>query len=82
MDLVCWFDSKQNKHSFYRGKDSIKRFCSELKELGTKIVNYEQKEMTPLTSDGAGEVKDNATYVEKRFFMIKNKERYLNYTKM
>ena len=38
--------------------------------------------MTPLTSDGAGEVKDNATYVEKHFFMIKNKERYLNYTKM
>ena len=28
-----------------------KRFCSELKELGTKVVNYEQKEMTSLTYD-------------------------------
>ena len=27
LDLVCSFDSKQNKHSFYRGKDCIKRFC-------------------------------------------------------
>ena len=42
-NLVCSFDSKQNKHSFYRGKDCIKRFCSELKELGTKIISYEQK---------------------------------------
>ena len=45
-DLVFSFDSKEGKHSFYRGKDCIKRFCSKLKEF-----NYEQKEMTPLTSD-------------------------------
>ena len=41
LDLVSLFDSKQNKHSFYRGKDCIKRFCSDLKDLGTKIINYE-----------------------------------------
>ena len=40
-DLVSSFDSKQNKHNFYRGKDCIKRFCSDLKELGTKIINHE-----------------------------------------
>ena len=51
LDLVCSFDSKEDKHSFYRGNDCIKKFCSELKELGTKAVNYEQKEMAPLTSD-------------------------------
>ena len=38
LDLVSSFDSKQNKHSFYRGKDCIKKFCSDLKELGTKII--------------------------------------------
>ena len=27
------------------------KFCAELKELGTKVINYEQKEMTPLTAD-------------------------------
>ena len=51
LDLVCSFDSKEDKHSFYRGEDCIKKFCSELKELGTKLINYEQKEMTVLTSD-------------------------------
>ena len=29
----------------------VLKFCSELKELGTKLVNYEQKEMTPLISE-------------------------------
>ena len=43
LDLVSSFDSKQNKHNCYRGKDCIKRFCGDLKELGTKIINYEQK---------------------------------------
>ena len=51
LDLVCSFDSKEDKHSFYRDNDCIKKFCSELKELGTKVVNYKQKEMTPLTTD-------------------------------
>ena len=60
LDLICSFDSKQNKHSFYRGKDCIKRFCSELKELGKKIVNYEQKEMTALTVD------ENRYYEEQK----------------
>ena len=49
LDLVSSFDSKQNKHNFYRGKDCIKRFCSDLKELATKIINYKEKEMIPLT---------------------------------
>ena len=49
LDLVSSFDSKENKHSFYRGKDCIKKFCKELKKICIKIVNYEQKEMTPLT---------------------------------
>ena len=50
IDLVSSFDSKQNKHKFYRGKDCIKRVCKDLKELGTKIINYEEKEMIPLTN--------------------------------
>ena len=49
LDLVRSFDSKQNKHKFYTGKDCIKRFCSDLKELATKIINYEDKEMIALT---------------------------------
>ena len=51
LSLICSFDSKENKHNFYRGIDWIKRFCSDLKELRTKIVNYEQKEMKLLTDN-------------------------------
>ena len=49
LDLVSSFNVKENKHCFYRGKDCIKKFCKELKEICTRIVNYEQKEMVPLT---------------------------------
>ena len=31
------------------GKDCIKKFCKELKESGTKIINWKKKEMDPLT---------------------------------
>ena len=36
LSLVSSFDSKQNKCNFSRGKDCIKRFCSDLKELRKK----------------------------------------------
>ena len=34
-----------------KGKDSVKRFCKDLKEHAMKIINYENKEMTPLTDE-------------------------------
>ena len=45
----CLFDDTKNKLDFYRGKDCIERFCKDLKEHTTKIINYEKKEMVPLT---------------------------------
>ena len=54
LDLVSTFDVKENKHSFYRGKDCIKKFCKELKEICARIVNYEQKEMASLTDKEKG----------------------------
>ena len=68
LDLVCSFDSKEGKHSFYRGEDCIKRFCKELKELRTKVINYEQKEMTPLPDD------ENKYYEEQKECYICQKE--------
>ena len=48
LNLVCLFDSKPNKQTFYGGKDCMKRFCSELKELATNGINYKNKEIIPL----------------------------------
>ena len=76
LDLVCSLYSKQNKHNFYRGKDCVKRFYKDLKELGTKIVNYEQKEMTVLTSgDNFLSESQKVCHIYKRAFCYdKNKK--------
>ena len=49
--LISSFDSKQTKHIFYIEEDYIKQFCNDLKEIETKIINYEEKEMIPLTDN-------------------------------
>ena len=38
LSLVFSFDKTKNKHNFYRGRDCIKRYCSDLKKLGAKII--------------------------------------------
>ena len=47
---ICSFDDTRNRRYFYRGKDCIEKFCKDLKELGTGIINLEEKEMIPLTN--------------------------------
>ena len=83
LSLICSFDSKENKHNFYRGRDCIEKFCKNLKELGTEIINYEEKDIIPLTDKKVSFMKSkkNVTYVIKSFFMIKMKKRNLNFTK-
>ena len=47
---ICLFDETKNRRYFYRWKDCIEKFCKNLKELGTEIINFEQKEMISLTN--------------------------------
>ena len=68
LNLVCSFDSEQNEQSFYRGRDCIKRFCRKIKELGTRIVNYEKKDMIPLTDN------ENKYYENQKKCYICNKK--------
>ena len=42
-------DRTKNKFDYYRGKNCMKNFCLDLREHATKIINYEKKEMIPLT---------------------------------
>ena len=51
LSLISSFDWRENKRNFYKGKGCINRFCSDLKELATIIINYEEKEMIPLTDN-------------------------------
>ena len=47
----CSFDESKNKFSYYRGKDCMKKFCKDLKEHATRILNYEKKKIIPLTKE-------------------------------
>ena len=40
---------QKNRRYFYRRKDCIEKFCKDLKEIRTEIINFEEKEMIPLT---------------------------------
>ena len=49
--IHCSSDTTKTKLDCYRGKDCMKRFCKSLKEHVIKIINYEKKEMIPLTNE-------------------------------
>ena len=36
----CSFDKTKNKLDYYRGEDSMKKFCNDFREHATKIINY------------------------------------------
>ena len=47
----CSFDKKENKPNYYRGKYCIEKLCKKLKESAMEIIDYEEKEMIPLTHE-------------------------------
>ena len=48
--IHCSFDESKNKLNYHRGDDCMKKFCKDLREHGTKIINYEKKMMIPLST--------------------------------
>ena len=47
----CSFDKSKNEQKYYRGEDCVKVFCENLEDQAMKIINYEKKEMIPLTDE-------------------------------
>ena len=47
----CSFDTTKYKLDYYSVKNCMKTFCIDLKEHATKIINYETKEMMPVTNE-------------------------------
>ena len=39
----CSFDKNNNKLDYYRGKDSLKRFCQDLKKQAKSIIDLEKR---------------------------------------
>ena len=47
----CSFDESKIKLNYYRKDDCMNKFCKDLREHVTKIINYEKKKMIPLTTE-------------------------------
>ena len=45
----CSFDKTKNKLDYYRGDNCMEKFSKDLRKHATKIINYEKKDMIPLT---------------------------------
>ena len=45
----CSFDKTKNKLDYYKEDNCMKKFYKDLREHATKIINYEKKDMIPLT---------------------------------
>ena len=65
----CSFDKSNNKLSYYKGEDCMRRFCKDLKDHATKIINFKKKIITPLTKEEEDNYnKENICHIcEKEF---------------
>ena len=45
MPTIRAFGNIENKHTFYRGEDCIKKFCTSLREHTTNAIDFERKKM-------------------------------------
>ena len=67
----CSLDEKENKLDYYRGKDCIEKLCKKLKERAMKIINYEEKEMIPLTYEEIKSYKEQeASHIYEEKFCV------------
>ena len=64
----CSFDTRKNKLYNYRGKNCMRNFCLDLSEHVTKIINYEKKEMIPLTKE-----EKRLHRIQRRYYICKKK---------
>ena len=62
-------DATKSKLDSYRDKDCVERFCKDLKQHATKVINYEKKEMIPLNDEkNKSYKKQTVCYICKKRF--------------
>ena len=67
----CSFDESKSKLNYYRGNDCMKKFCEDLRIHANKIINYEKKEVIPLTTEGKINYNDQKVcYICEKFDTI------------
>ena len=77
----CLFDKSKNKLNYYRGEDCMERFCKDLKEHATKIINCEKKVMVPLTKEEKEDYNNQKVcYICKKEFIDDKVRDHCHYT--
>ena len=71
--LTVHLIKKNNKLDYYRGKDSSKRFCQDLKKHARSIIDFEKKELPVLNGDKEFKHHMSTEYYicEKKFYQDK-----------
>ena len=65
---------KNKKLDYYRGKDSLKRFCQDFKKRARSIIDFEKKEMNLTPEEELVFIRQaNAIYAINHFIKIKKK---------
>ena len=65
----CSFNKSNNKLSYYRGEDCMRRFCKDLKDHAIKVIDCKKKDMIPLTKEEEDNYnKENICYICKKEF--------------
>ena len=73
----CSFDKAKSKLDYYRGDNCMKKFCKDLREHATKIINYEKKDMIPLTKkEEKHHNKQKVCYICKKEFNTDDKKHH------
>ena len=72
----CSFDESKNKLNHYRGKDCMKKFCKDLKEHATRIINHEKKKIIPLTKEKKNYNDQKVGYICKKEFDTTDKKHH------
>ena len=82
MSTIWAFDYIENKHTLYRGKDSVKKFCEYLREHAKNIIDFEKKKMLPLTKEELNSHQDAKVCYSCGKRILKKLSKSINYQKV
>ena len=82
VSTIWAFDHIENKHTLYRGKDCMKKFCESLREHAKNIIDFQKKIMLPLTKKELKPHQDAKLCYICGKGILKNPSKSINYRKV
>ena len=82
MSTIWVFHHIENKHTLYRGKDSMKKFSTFLRGHAKNIIDFEKKKMLSLTKEELESHQDAKVCYICRKRILKKLSKIINYRKV